>query len=44
MGTAHGQYLDSHLGLNRAPYVVYEVEYIDLVSLALFSGYGAAVP
>ena len=27
-----------HLDLNHAPYVLYGVEYIDLVSLALFSG------
>ena len=29
---------DSHLDLIRAPYVLYGVKYIDLVSLALFSG------
>ena len=32
--TASGSYLDS----NHAPYVLYGVEYIDLVSLALFPG------
>ena len=29
---------DSHLDLGRAPYVLYGVKYIDLVSLAPFSG------
>ena len=33
-GTASG----SHLDLGRAPYVWYGVKYIDLVTLALFSG------
>ena len=31
---------DSHLDLSRAPYVFYGVKYIDLVSLAPFSGAG----
>ena len=32
----------SHLDLSRAPYDVYGVKYIDLVSLAPFSGHGAS--
>ena len=32
---------DSHLDLGRAPYVLYGVKYIDLVSLALPAGRGA---
>ena len=32
----------SHLDLIRTPYVLYGVKYIDLVSLALFSGASAA--
>ena len=35
---------DSHPDLIRAPYVWYGVKYIDLVSLALFSGHRAAFP
>ena len=32
---------DSHLDLDRAPYVLYGVKYIDLVSLAPFPGHRA---
>ena len=35
---ASDSHLDSHLDLGRAPYALYGVTYIDLVSLAPFSG------
>ena len=38
MQNSRGQGSDSHLDLDRAPYVLYGVKYIDPVSLAPFSG------